>query len=308
MKKTALILFLLLLASISYADVVDPSFSISLTYEGKEITQPFYATMLYQNTDCKIADYKTVSLENINSEFNLAESIGVDDFSGRDDWKEKLKEHLIIEDSETCWLPLRYFLVEDCSESRCNFFHLPLPPNTFRFFVYLPEEKKTFISGVTETRRVNSSYKADLKANGAIEMKDTTGLLSEEFLIIHFILAFLITLGLEALVVIVYLSIKKITIKDRIIVTVVVANLISLLIVWFVFPLIQGIINIPGITISIWILLAEVFAVLFEGFFIDYFNKDFGKKNAFVMSLIMNLVSFLIGGFAALIVVWNITK
>lgn len=327
MKKITIILtlFVLLLVSTVCADMgPKPSASVNVTYEGKEITGSFYATMLQYDKDCSRKDRlvyellyereqgnmldvnadeyikdKITNIQSIDSEFNLLESVGFEEFINKEDWGNKLG-NLIIYDSEKdeCWAYSSTVWGGNCSGGWCNFNYFL--PSTFRLFIYLPEEKKTFMSGVTERAEFKSSYKADLKANGTIQIEETTGIFKAESPI-NFIFAFLITFVLEVLVVIFYLSIKKITKQDKMVKTVLVANLISLPIVWYVFPLIQKIISINDSTLIIWIILVETFAVLFEGIFIYYLNKDFGKKNAFTMSLLMNLASFLIGGFFALV-------
>ena len=103
-----------------------------------------------------------------------------------------------------------------------------------------------------------------------------------------FLIALLLTLILELLVAFVFVSVKK---EPRsILVGVLVANMVSLPIVWLVFP------YLPFHSLMV-ILFSEIFAVLFEGYFIFLFTK---KTLALVMSLIlsllMNLCSFSIGG------------
>lgn len=103
-----------------------------------------------------------------------------------------------------------------------------------------------------------------------------------------FVIALVLTLILELLVAFVFVSVKK---EPRsILVGVLVANMVSLPIVWLVFPYLP-------LHFLLVILFSEIFAVLFEGYFIFLFTK---KTLALVMSLIlsllMNLCSFIIGG------------
>ena len=103
-----------------------------------------------------------------------------------------------------------------------------------------------------------------------------------------FLIALLLTLILELLVAFIFVSVKKE--PQSILVGVLVANIVSLPIVWMVFP------YLPFHSLMV-ILFSEIFAVLFEGYFIFLFTK---KTLALVMSLIlsllMNLCSFSIGG------------
>jgi hypothetical protein len=110
----------------------------------------------------------------------------------------------------------------------------------------------------------------------------------------------MITLILELSVVSIYAFKRKIS--KKIIVYALVANLISLSIVWFVFPLI----NIGTLFI---ILISETFAVLFESYFIYYFNKKaLNLKQAFFLSLGMNIISFVLGNIIYTMIYFNLPQ
>jgi hypothetical protein len=101
--------------------------------------------------------------------------------------------------------------------------------------------------------------------------------------------AFIITLLLELLVSLIYLSVKKIT--KRVLVSVAISNLISLPLVWFLFPLIQ----LPSLMVMA---TSELFAILFEAYFIYLLNKQIITfKQSMVLSVLNNLVSLFIGSF-----------
>lgn len=106
-----------------------------------------------------------------------------------------------------------------------------------------------------------------------------------------FFIALILTLILELIVALIYVSIRKIS--KKVLISVFIANIISLpivwLIVWFIFPLINiGILA---------LLLGEAFAFVFEGYFIYLLNKDvLTLKESFVLSILMNSVSLIIGG------------
>lgn len=103
-----------------------------------------------------------------------------------------------------------------------------------------------------------------------------------------FLIALLLTLILELLVAFVFLSVRK---EPRnIMIGVLVANIISLPIVWLVFP------YLPLHSLLV-ILFSEIFAVLFEGYFIYLFTKKtLALVMSMILSLLMNLCSFFIGG------------
>ena len=97
-----------------------------------------------------------------------------------------------------------------------------------------------------------------------------------------------LTLIIESMVTLAFLFITKIS--PKVLTSVIIANLISLPIVWFVFP--------PTSNDLLVIFLAELFAVVFEGYFIHFFNKKtISLKKSFALSILMNLASFFIGEF-----------
>ena len=104
-----------------------------------------------------------------------------------------------------------------------------------------------------------------------------------------FLIALLLTLILELLVAFVLLSVRK---EPRnVMIGVLVANIISLPIVWLVFPYLS-------LHFLLVILFSEIFAVLFEGYFIYLFTKKtLALVMSMILSLLMNLCSFIIGGF-----------
>jgi hypothetical protein len=101
-----------------------------------------------------------------------------------------------------------------------------------------------------------------------------------------FLIAFLVTLALELSVALIFVQFAKIS--KRILLFVFVANFISLPIVWFVFPFLR--------TYYLVIIFSELFAFIFEAYFIFLFNKKhISLKQSFQLSLIINLCSFFIG-------------
>jgi hypothetical protein len=105
--------------------------------------------------------------------------------------------------------------------------------------------------------------------------------------VIPFLIALAFTIPIELLVSGTFLKIKKLSFKP---VVIIIANLITLPIVWFVFPLI------PVSSFYV-IALGEIFALLFEAVFIQRLYKGLPFIASFWMSLWMNLASFLIPAF-----------
>lgn len=107
------------------------------------------------------------------------------------------------------------------------------------------------------------------------------------------VLALPVTLTIELLVCLLYCAITKI--HSRVVLSALLANVLSLPIVWLVLPLISGA---PWMSYGV----AEIFAVLFEAAILYRLNgKQIGGRHALVLSVAMNAASFLIGLGLALI-------
>jgi hypothetical protein len=101
-----------------------------------------------------------------------------------------------------------------------------------------------------------------------------------------FLKAITITISLELLAAFVFITCTKMS--KRILVYVIIANIISVPIVWYIFPLLK---NAVLVTVS-----SELFAWIFEATFIFITNRQFiSFKNALMLSLIMNFVSYSVG-------------
>ena len=95
------------------------------------------------------------------------------------------------------------------------------------------------------------------------------------------------TLVVETLLAVVYLGVFRL--PARVLASVVVANIISLSVVWLVFPQL----TLPAALITV---VSEAFALLFEAGFIYLLNRRrLPLKHAIALSLLMNAASFVIG-------------
>ncbi len=105
--------------------------------------------------------------------------------------------------------------------------------------------------------------------------------------LLYFPLALFITLVVESAVALIYLSMRKLPL--RILLWVLVANVVSLPVVWFVIPLF-GLEPLPTTILS------EIFAVVFEALLIFLLSR---KRISFgatvILSLLMNAASFILG-------------
>jgi len=186
------------------------------------------------------------------------------------------------------WMPADLAWGGDCENSNCSFHYFL--PSQFRLAIYLPSQDKVFLSAEVARENFKSTFEANLLSNGSIDLKETTPFSQSDIAknIKQFFFALILTLVLELIVALIFLSVAKIS--KKILFSVLVANVISLPIVWFVFPLLK--------IIPIAILLGEIFAFVFEAYFIHLLNKELiTLKRSFILSLVMNLTSWIIGGF-----------
>jgi hypothetical protein len=181
-----------------------------------------------------------------------------------------------------------------CMGSECTLMYPP--PTNAKLAIYIPSLNKVFISDEIFNESFEYSYhEAVLLQNGTIELSTIAPPFQIPEIFTSFITALIITLVTELLVTFLFIRFSKnkdfSQKQNRILLTVVLVNIISLPVVWFVLPLIFT------DTITYYVV-AESFAVLFEGLFIRLLNKNtFTLKNALILSLIMNLASFFVGQF-----------
>ena len=111
--------------------------------------------------------------------------------------------------------------------------------------------------------------------------------------ILFFPIALVSTVFVELVVALIYLLVRKLPL--RILLWVLVGNLLSVPVVWFVIPFL-------GLEPTPTTLLSELFAVVFEALFIYLFSrKRVSLSGIVILSLIMNAASYLIGLFASIV-------
>jgi hypothetical protein len=146
---------------------------------------------------------------------------------------------------------------------------------------------KTRESNVFKRGGFNSSYKV-IVTDDSVRVSDVTPFYSSNSKLFSFITAFIITIILELLTAFLFLLIAGS--PQKILLWVILANIISLPVLWFIFPLIFG----EGIPAFI---TGELFTFIFETLFIYYYSRQYIRKwQAIVLSVIMNLVSLILGG------------
>lgn len=185
------------------------------------------------------------------------------------------------------WHPARHAWGGECHDSSCHFEYFP--PSEFKLAVFIPSLNKVFVTNEISRSNFNSHYEAELSSDGSAIISETTFFMFSTDKGSSFTKAFFITIILELLTSFIFIFSRKLS--KKILVYVVIANILSLPIVWFLFPLMK--LQLPRI-----IVLSEIFAVLFETYFIYLPNKQIiSFKQSLTLSILNNLVSLFIGGF-----------
>lgn len=191
----------------------------------------------------------------------------------------------VFDSGRNCsWRPERFAWGGECSDSRCVFTYVI--PEEFRLGVYLPKEKKVFLSDVVQRRGFHSTYSVVLRDDGSMEV---TEMEEDGFrLFFLFFVALALTLLLELSVALVFVVSTRSSLS--LLFFVAAANLLSLPFVWLLFLL-----NPESFGVIIFSLI-ESFAFVFEALFL-YFLRQLSLKKAFYLSFFMNAVSFIVGTF-----------
>ena len=144
-----------------------------------------------------------------------------------------------------------------------------------------------YISDEIKKRDFRSTIKADLLPDGSITVKEITPFFQRDSVkeAMMFLFALVITLVLELFIALLYVVYTRTT--RKILGSVFIANIISLPVVWLI---------ITSSEKGLFIIIGEVFAVVFESFFIYFLNKEIlTLRKAFLLSMLMNLTSFIVG-------------
>jgi len=227
-----------------------------------------------------------------NFSAKMLECISQADFTSRED-RDSLKDLIPqfkinkYDSAKNCyWYPAEFAWGGKCNNSKCTFGYMP--PSDFKLTVYVPSLDRVFVTNEISRTNFNSHYKVDLLSDGSAKIIETTPTLQQDQ-ILSFIKAFIITIILELLVSLIFVVITKI--PKKILVYVLLANMITLPIVWFLFPLFQ-------LSIVAIIIISEIFAILFEMLFIYFIsNRAISLKKSILLTILNNLISLFLGAF-----------
>ena len=273
MRKVFLSTFLLasiLLLSGVKADIgPKPEVDIQIDVQGEPVQdQVFYARMLECNErELNLSDY-AAPLE-----------------------IEELDSISIFDANKGCtWQIARLAWGGECRFSECSFWYMP--PREFRLAVYLPSEERTYISGDAERINFYSTFKASLESDGTISIKETTPPFNTDAgrtLMVDLIITVIIELAIGSIYVV-----RK-AFSRKVLLYILIANLISIPIVHLLLPMVFT-------EFFSLLLISELFAIFLEAGLFHLFDKNtFPMRKAILFSFILNIISFLIGGFVQII-------
>jgi len=267
MRKAVFILASLLLLTTVHADVgPKPSAAFHVKLDGVDVQdEHFYAAML--------------GCDNITQE-KLEEVKNYTRLSHPALWIEE------YDDSKLCtWYPATFAWGGDCQNSRCDFTYFL--PSQFRLAVYIPSINRTFITREATRENFNSRFDVELFSDGRTEIHETN--MTNETMT-SFILALVATVIVELIFSFAYIKWRKL--QERILISVVIANLVSVTLLWIALPLFE---ELSFLLCCLPLIFAEVLVVLLESGVIYLLNRKRIKiADAFMMSLINNLATFLI--------------
>ena len=253
-----------LMVPIVYADVAPkPTAEFTIHEEGRVIDDtPVYAVMLTCQPDESL--YSPESFPGLN----------ISDYDA---------------DMGCYWRPAPSAWGGNCTDGVCHFHYLV--PDTFRLAVSTPETGDVYLSDEIERQHFHAQFTADITGDGRIELQDETPFLATSHgkNIVRFLIALFLTISIEIAIGFIYAIVIKKKDKKDILLAILYANIITLPIVWFIFPLMRiGALIIPA---------AELFAVVIEGLFIGwYIEEGIQRWKPYLLSLGLNAASFLIGG------------
>lgn len=203
----------------------------------------------------------------------------------------------------------------DCADSTCAATE-PLKARPAAFFLCAPDScnatsptgfadyQKLIIQFADKTREsapFAHRHNGDLRNTFTVTVRENDLLVAEEasvyvfinpFQLLLFFPALIFTLAVELAVAAVYLKATQ-RLNRRILLWIVLANILSVPVVWFVLPLLHRTWNLDATAI---IVLSELFAFAFEAGFLYLTNRGLlTARHVVLLSLLMNASSFFLG-------------
>jgi hypothetical protein len=176
----------------------------------------------------------------------------------------------------------------ECKGSQCQFSYIL--PERFRLAVYLTGTDRLFVSNPVTRTAMYSSYRLDLAEDGSARLVETTALpLRGRSHLGGALAALLLSLLIELAVG--YIFVWLTHSPRRALLGVLVGNLLTVPALWFVVAA-----TFPNGAFLVTLALAEVAVVVVEGLIIAALTRgQMRPTKAFVMSLLVNVMSFVLG-------------
>jgi hypothetical protein len=201
-----------------------------------------------------------------------------------------IKGKLLICPDKDCAISEAYEGYFDCTASSCLAY--PQGPYKFEGYDYY-KLIVTFSDGVQESnvfqkRDFYSQYEVTFEQSHLIVIeKYTWGSFFNPFYVMFFIASAILTIPVETIIAFIYFWIIKT--KKSFLRMVVLANLLSLAIIWFIFPIF--------LKVETYLFFAEAFVVVFEAIFLFIAGRNFRLPviHAILLSIVMNIASFSLG-------------
>jgi hypothetical protein len=198
---------------------------------------------------------------------------------------------LLLCEDEACSSYVEFEGPFDCTAAGCYSYALWGEAEEYVEYhkLVLSFEDQVRQSNVFTKQAHSAKYKVVVGPDGLEVTENRLAIFFNIYMLLCFSGALFLTVTIESVTALVYLLLMKM--KLRILVWVVLANLISLSVIWLLFaPMIE--------TMElVFIFIVEVFAVVFETAFLYFFGRKLGLSllQATFLSLFMNAASFTVG-------------
>jgi hypothetical protein len=264
MKKEVLILLILFLIPIATAaEKEDHKLHLTINQYDQPLQETYYAKIM----DCD------KELREINTDIIT------------DEYERYIMNLNLTDVKKNCiWQPT--ILTENCNNNQCTF--KGEISSELKLAIYIPEQKKVLISKEVRRAGFESSYEANIEEN-KINIKSTTPTFSTGK-IRAFMIIFLITIITELLIAMRYTN-KKLLSK-RVMWFVLMGNVITIPLTWFLLPLI-------GTLVLITFIIGIIISIIIETAIIYYFCKEeFPFDEALLFCLMINVISVILTSIA----------
>lgn len=198
---------------------------------------------------------------------------------------------LLLCEDETCSTYVEFQGPFNCTANGCTSYALWGEAEEYveHHKLVLTFEDRIRESNVFTKRAYSAKYKVVVGLDGLVVTENRLAAIFSPYLLLCFSGALFLTVFIETIAAVVYLRLMKI--KLRMLVWVVLANFFSLSVIWFLFARMIETVEV------MFILIAEIFAVVFEAAFLYFFGRKLGLSllQAIILSLFMNAASFTLG-------------